>query len=128
MRVYDAAVTFLADVARHVIGYHLTQETRVHNACLRCGEQVPGECCSPRHRMQLCSIKQGLKRVWITWRATSAAAVPWMPPRAGRRAPPPPSAQPPPRAWQTSLATSQAGIQFKKRGFKLRSMTSQAAI
>ena len=55
------AVTFqnqvgLPDIARHVIRYRLTQETRVQNASHDVACQGPGSRCSPRRRTPCNSI------------------------------------------------------------------------
>jgi hypothetical protein len=41
MRVDDVVAIDRADIARHVIGCHVTKETRVRNACRRRGKQYP---------------------------------------------------------------------------------------
>ena len=57
------------DVARHVIGWVSTQETRVQNALNDVAGNGPGRYCSPRHRKPETSRNYGPKSVSMTWRA-----------------------------------------------------------
>jgi len=61
----------LPGVARHVIGYSLTQETRVQNWMDEMTGNGPDRCCSPHHVAQF-TQQTRFKFLSMTWRAISA--------------------------------------------------------
>ena len=65
-----AAGSGLADTVRHVIGCHLTEETKFQMRVDDAAGNGPGRYCSPRHRMPL--KKREFKMRWMTRRAMCA--------------------------------------------------------
>jgi len=62
----------LADTARHVIGCHLTQETRVQNACRWRGGQCALRQMLPATAYGAVEVrKRGFTMRWMTWRELS---------------------------------------------------------